>query len=789
MPRDTALAEQFHRRFFLQVAVPLLTVLALSLVGAVYAIQWATHRSDEASVAQQRRMMEVAIDSTVASTAAQQRSVALWRPLAVQLQRPVLDAAFLDENIGGWLHAMFGHDRTYIVDAAGVPVYANIDGQRPSPEQLATAASDVKPLLDSLKRAAAVMPRHSAPSATGGGTADQIADLMLIQSRPAVVALSRVPPLDEGQQRDRRGALSGAQPAPGGGPSPSAAPPERSASRHANFSILNVVFLDDAYLADLSERTLLRDLRFVGNGDTAAPRDDEARFALPARDGRALGELVWRAELPGTEMRAAIAPAALAVLAIVMGIFGVMTRQLWRSSCNLLQTLRELRASEAQAQHLAFHDVLTGLPNRAMFDERLGLAMAHAMRTRTRMAVLIMDLDRFKQVNDTMGHHAGDVLIREIAARISADMREGDTVARVGGDEFMIILNDVGGERDTEAYCERLLNAVRRPFNLLGSQIVSSATIGFALAPDDATDRGELVRRADIALYAAKSAGRDTWRHFDQAMDDTVKLRNAVANDLRAALAQGRDLRVVYQPQVDGTGRRVVGLEALLRWKHPTRGAIRPDEFIPIAEETGLIGPLGEWVFREACRTARRWPALFMAVNVSPIQFRNPTLAERLIGIAREEQCDPSGMEIEITEGLLLEDDEGVRAALAALRRAGFKIALDDFGTGYSSLSYLQRFPVDKIKIDRSFTQSLNASADAPVIIESVIGLGRAMGLTVTAEGVETPEQMNALVAAGCTELQGYLFSHPHPEGQLGEAITKLERQPATLEEAIEHSR
>lgn len=785
MFRDTSLAEQFHRRFFVQVVLPLLTVLVLSLVGAIYAIQWATNRSDAASLSQQRRMVEVAIETTVDSIAMQQRSVALWRPLAAELQNVPPDPVFLDENIGGWLHAMFGHDRSYIVDGTGVPVYANIDGTRAPPEASAATAGDVATLLRT----------------TGWRPSQEHAErILLIDGRPAVVALSRIPPLDSETEGGAPPTPFGASDARGdaapvaasnasAAPQAAVASQEQSASPHASFSMINVMFLDADYLGDLSQRTLLRDLRFVAAGRPAPARRNEGRFALPVAAGQPSGELVWRADTPGTEMRRAIAPAAFAVLAAVMGIFGVMTRRLWRSSCDLLQTLRELRASEAHAQHLAFHDVLTGLPNRAMFDERLGQALARAVRMQTRTAVLIMDLDRFKQVNDTMGHHAGDALIKEIAVRLAGEMRDGDTVARVGGDEFMIVLNDIDGARDTAAVCERLLVAVRRPFNLLGNQTVPAATIGFALAPDDASDRSELVRRADIALYAAKSAGRDTWAQFDQSMDDTVKLRNAVATDLRAALTEERDLQVFYQPQVDGSGRRVLGLEALLRWDHPTRGAIRPDEFIPIAEETGLIGPLGEWVFRQACRTARRWPSLFMAVNVSPVQFRNAALAERLVAIAREEQCDPARMELEITEGLLLEDDDGVRATLSAMRDAGFKIALDDFGTGYSSLSYLQRFPVDKIKIDRSFTHSLSASRDTPAIIDSVVGLGRAMNLAITAEGVETPEQMTALVAAGCTELQGYLFSRAHPEAQLGEIIARLEQQPVAQVDEVEPSR
>ncbi|WP_420223534.1 putative bifunctional diguanylate cyclase/phosphodiesterase [Pigmentiphaga litoralis] len=432
-------------------------------------------------------------------------------------------------------------------------------------------------------------------------------------------------------------------------------------------------------------------------------------------------------------MRAAILPLLLVVLAVIVLAMGLLARRLWKSAVRLSQSVIELRASEAQAQHLAFHDVLTGLPNRALFDQRLAESLA-ATRPGERVGLLLLDLDRFKQVNDTLGHHAGDAWLKQAAARLSALARPEDTVARLGGDEFVLIRPRMTERTDIEALARAIVDAIRKPFYLLGNEIFGSTSIGIAIAPDDGQDRVDLVRRADIAMYAAKREGRDRYRRFEPAMDETVKRRQVIADDLRVALLDARGLDVHYQPQVDGRG-AVVGLEALVRWTHPVRGTITPDEFIPVAEETGLIMPLGEWILRQACRTARQWPQWFMAVNLSPVQLRSADFAMRAIEIVEAEHCNPSQIELEVTEGVLVGEDPVSNMALARLRRAGFKVALDDFGTGHSSLSYLRRFEVDKIKIDRSFTQNLCSDANSAAIVGSVVALGRAMGITVTAEG------------------------------------------------------
>jgi predicted signal transduction protein with EAL and GGDEF domain len=349
------------------------------------------------------------------------------------------------------------------------------------------------------------------------------------------------------------------------------------------------------------------------------------------------------------------------------------------------------------------------------------------------------------------------------------------TLARLGGDEFVILLPTVRAKEKVYELCERILELVREPFEVVGTQAFVGVSIGVVFSPDAGTGRMELMRKADIALYRAKADGRDCFRVFEREMDDTVRFRSEIENDLRTALESGSQLRVFYQPQIASAGKRVVGLEALVRWQHPTRGLMSPETFIEIAEDTGLIAELGEWVLKEACGAASRWPTLYIGVNLSPLQFKLPNFSERLIGIVRDAGVCAGQLELEVTETVLLQDDEMVRQELVRLREAGFKIALDDFGTGYSSLSHLHRFEVDRIKVDRTFVKNLG-KLDSAAIITAVVNLGHAMGLKVTAEGVETEEQSEFLTAAGCDVMQGHLFAHALPEAELARLMTEQEQ-------------
>ena len=436
---------------------------------------------------------------------------------------------------------------------------------------------------------------------------------------------------------------------------------------------------------------------------------------------------------------------------------------------SLREVVTELQRREASAKHEALHDQLTGLPNRALLNDRLEQALGRSGRTGEKVALLMLDLDRFKEVNDTLGHGAGDLLVQKVASRLNELTRETDTVARLGGDEFAIVQASPRDARDVRRLAERILIALREPFDLDGRQARVGASIGAVLVQDPAPDASDVLRRADITMYHAKAAGRDCFRMFSSQMDRDVQRRHQIEQRLRDALDSGAGLDLHFQPQFDRAG-KVVAAEALLRWFDETLGPISPIEILPVAEETGLIDALGDFVVRGACAAARRWPALTIAVNVSPMQFRDARFAAKLIERVRQESVDPSQIELEITESLLIEHGELCAATLQELRRTGFKIALDDFGTGYSSLSYLRTFKVDKIKLDRSFIDDAGAQ-ESLAIIRAAVSLGRAMNLCVVAEGISDRIQENVARDAGCDGFQGYLYAAALPAGELGALI------------------
>ena len=431
----------------------------------------------------------------------------------------------------------------------------------------------------------------------------------------------------------------------------------------------------------------------------------------------------------------------------------------WLITCKNITARRQ---AEARIIHMAHHDALTGLANRVLFHDHLEAAIARA-RAGHGAAVLCLDLDFFKNVNDSLGHHIGDELLRAVTSRLRSELREGDLVARLGGDEFAFIQSDTDGPESAEALAARIIRLLGAPYEVAGNELVIGASIGIALVPEDGADADTLLRNADLALYQAKADGRGVARRFDRRMDTVVQQRRALEMDLRRALEHD-ELRVYYQPLIDVQSRAVSGFEALLRWQHPVRGLVPPTEFVSIAEEIGLIVPIGEWVLRRACRDAVAWPdSVKVAVNLSPVQFGRPGLVQMVADALRESGLRPGRLELEITEGAMLADTEATLATLDALHRLGTRIAMDDFGTGYSSLSYLRRFPFDKVKIDRSFVEGLGQGGDCDAIVGAVTQLCGRLGMTTTAEGVETEAQMRLLTLGRCTEVQGYLFSQARP--------------------------
>lgn len=721
-------------RFSSRVLLPIIAAGAAAALLVIVAIFLATQQSDRIAWERQRQLVSHVLSEQIAKISHDQQSVTIWDD-AVKNTQLKFDAGWVTVNLGAWMHDYFGHDEIFILNSVNQPIYANLQGADSDVSTYRQNHESIAPLVLRLRQLLVL-------AKDGDASSDpekyRSSDLVVIENRPAIVSVLPIVS-DSGNIAQLPG---------------------------TEFLHVSVRFLDRSFLDAMSRSYLLEAPRFSWNRSI---KPGEAAFPLSANSGKTLGYFIWTPDRPGWRILLRTAPALGAALLVVGAIVMLLARRLRSAST-------ELEASEAQAQHLAFHDSLTGLPNRALFNDRFDRALAEMRHTGTQLALLYLDVDRFKNVNDTLGHPAGDDLIRELARRLTALVRSADDVARLGGDEFGVIQTDVTCGRDVEALCERIIATVAQPFHLLGSSAFVGVSIGVAIAPDAGTDHGELVRKADIALYRAKVEGRNQFRIFHKDMDLHVQRRRDIERDLRQALKTNTQLSLVYQPLVSARSGETIGVEALLRWKHPVHGGIPPSIFIPIAEEAGLIHALGDWVLREACMTAVRWPLHHVAVNVSAVQFRSEHFPARVLDIVRESGLPPNRLELEVTESVLLDATELSTQTLTTLRAQGIRIALDDFGIGYSSLTYLRRYPVDKIKIDRSFVQNLGSDAASDAIVEAIVNLARALGVEVTAEGIESEEQRETLIRIGCDELQGFLLSPSLTGDELDEQLG-VERQ------------
>jgi diguanylate cyclase (GGDEF)-like protein len=435
--------------------------------------------------------------------------------------------------------------------------------------------------------------------------------------------------------------------------------------------------------------------------------------------------------------------------------------------------LRLLERARQKMYALAHQDALTDLANRVLLHEQLEQALAVAEHQGRTIALLCIDLDRFKEVNDSFGHQMGDALLKIVADRLRGCVWEGDLVARLGGDEFAVLQVAAGKIPDCAGLASHIIDAVGAPYDIDGQEIVIGVSVGIAMAPEGRGTASQLMKQADMALYQAKADGRGRFRFFEQEMDAQLQARRALEIDLRKALANG-EFELFYQPQINIQANEISGFEALLRWRHPEWGLVSPGRFIPIAEDIGLITSIGDWVIEQACREAVTWPeGLKVAVNLSPMQFRNEGLVRRVRTALAQSGLDPRRLELEITETTLLQDNDATVAILHQLRQLGVRFAMDDFGTGYSSLSYLRSFPFDKIKIDQSFVQEISSRSDCLTIVQSIASLGAGLDMSTVAEGVETEEQYLQLRSAGFTEVQGYYFGRPKPARELAFSLSK----------------
>ncbi len=626
------------------------------------------------------------------------------------------------------------------------------------PAQIAASRSGAVPLPSSADTAFFLDPSHGLPAPTG--------ELGAIFARLApVVAVAVSTDNLRGAIADRDAATKWARAqtltaAAGADAWLVAIVPESASDRAGARAVVGLRKLDGRMLADIAraartQRIELASLAGVEAGAAAAPLDSSASDLA----------LVWRPERPGQDIVDHNAFFLIAFAAIFAALIVFYSQRV----------TREAVAGEAEARASTGQDPLTGLPNKVLFTKLLEGEVERVRRSLNDRgaAVLLLDVDRLGEVNAASGEEFGDRLIAGLAQRLAGLVRASGRIGRVGGDEFAILQTDVVGPRDAEMLARRIVEALAEPVEIDGTGVYVSVSIGIALCPLDADNADELLRRADLALYRAKNAGRNTWSFFEEKTGQRLTLQKAVEDDLRAAIDQD-ELQLLYQPVMDSAGKKMVGVEALVRWPHPAHGFISPQNFIALAEDCGLIQPLGEWVLRRALADVRNWPGLKVAVNVSGVQLRDPKFVEMLEQLLRRYEVDAARLELEVTENILLADADAAEEAMVSVRAMGVRLALDDFGTGYSSLIYLRRFAFDKIKIDKSFLDSMEATGESAIIVHSIVHLGRALGLTVTAEGVETTDQLRFLQALACHELQGYLFSRPVPADAIG---AMLERQ------------
>lgn len=724
---DTATQKGWDRAR-LSIVVPISVIVVVAIVCIIVAVLTSAQRADEVALDHDKRLLTRSITNHGERILRELESVALTEQ-AVRNVRTSFDQAWVQSNVGLWLKNFFDHDFVFVADSRSNLVYALLGRASVDPRWFNSILPELAPTVDYVRGRAGANPDRAIRISESANTTDQIATtrVALVQQflgRPAVVAAVLILPIGE-----------------------AAAPGERQTAP----IMLTVKFIDEEVLAEIANRLQLRNLRKTGSEMIAS---DDHSLDLADDHGNSIARFAWSPKRPGAEIVQSVIPfiaVALAGFALLAAlIFGYMRR-----------TTATIAASENSLRYLALHDPLCGLPNRNYFGERLQSVIKDVQRGGSSAAVFYIDLDHFKDVNDTLGHPVGDELIRNVTFRLSGTLRSEDVVARLGGDEFAVI-SSLGTDTTTlQQTANRIIAALCAPYSINGHNIVIGASIGIAII-DRRSDGGaaDIMRYADMALYRAKNEGRNRACIYDAAMDADLSNRKLLEHDLRLAIEQD-GLNLQYQPIVNSSGEKILGVEALCRWVHPERGNIEPTKFIPIAEHSGLIIELGEWVLRRACMDAKEWPDITVAVNVSPLQFRRLDFVEVVERILAQTDLDPNRLELELTESTLLGNVETAEIAMHRLKALGVKLALDDFGTGYSSLAYLRRFPFDRLKIDRSFVRSIERAPDAAAIVHAIVGLGRGLGMKVTAEGVETAEQQLFLRAAGVHCMQGYRFGKP----------------------------
>lgn len=705
-------------------------LLLLSLYGFANKVdQQARERSE--------MLVQHGLERRIAEVSRSITPQAVWGEAVEHLQ--TFDPEWARQNVGEYFTKTNGFRLAAVADANGRIIFSMNDGSGVD-QQLMT--SSFEPMIDQIRRREAGLAPLAQRVQRGETLSNpvQATNIASIGGRSFVLGATLVQP-------DFDASLAKPGPAP---------------------IILTGQEIDQAFLANLKDDYQLDGLEIIST--PARESETFSEVTLKDASGHPALSLRWKPRTPGANLLREALPYVLITMAVLAAIATTFHRRAQRALTGLI-------ASERRSAHLAHHDTVTGLPNRTLFLERLAQAISTAKRSGRSFAVHCIDLDRFKDVNDAFGHHVGDDLIRYVGDMLSREIRAGDIVARFGGDEFSLLQLDCTPHQ-ASMLAERLVAKLAEPIKLSVGRVFIGASVGVSYVDAaSARDPQECLREADLALYRSKDGGRGRVTFFEPEMDAALRYRRALQNDLRDALNQ-EHLTMVYQPQVDGSN-RVTGVEALMRWNHPVRGAISPAVFVPLAEECGLIDQLGWFALRQAFKDSSRWPNLKVGVNVSASQLRLKGFVDGVAQLVEEHGIDPRRFELEITEGLLLADTSDTHETLGVLRQMGFSIALDDFGTGYSSLSYLQRFPINRIKIDRSFVSNLGVESEAEEVVAAIVRLARALGMAVVAEGVETDGQRDRLAAAGCRDIQGYLASRPLDVNNVSSFIDRTPRRSA----------
>ncbi len=711
MPRD---------HFATNVLLPIAFAMAATLVAVIAFVFWSTTSSDDRARQRETRLVERVISETQDNLPHQQESVTVWDDAMIHVVQS-FDRVWYDGNIGYWMFDYFGHDETILLDPDNRPVdiaRQGISADLADYDRIFKPA--LTPLIASLRAEMATVP----PSQDFEAIAPPVrTDIITFDGVPGIVAVA--PMVNS----------SGRYPQQAG----------------REFILISVIYLNNAFADEFSSRHQLDQGRFTTN---ATPAAGMASLPIYNRAGRFITFFEWMPDRPGTRLLTQTAPVLIGAFLLAGLTIVVLLGRLRRYS----ETIEEGRRA---AQYQATHDALTGLPNRYLFEQRLAGALSLDRPRDKRLALLMLDLDRFKQVNDTHGHQAGDQLIKDVGDRLTALVGAHGSIARLGGDEFGILLPDLIDMQEALVLANSIVEAIGKPFVLFGKKVYVGASIGISFAPQILTDASDVTRMADIALYEAKAAGRNQAVIFQDHMRNAIQNRAEVETELRDALRRNDQISIEFQPLYGKEPGAIIGAEALARWKHPVLGQVPPTSFIPVAESTGLIEELGELILRRACLVGAFWPGKTIAVNISPAQLRNPRFFGRVMDLLAASRMRPSDLELEITEGILLAEDQATAETLHRLRAAGIRIALDDFGTGYSSLGYLRQYAVDRIKIDRSFISEIVHDDVSRSVVRAMIDLAHAMGAEVTAEGVETAQQHDLLTTMGCDTFQGYLFSPP----------------------------